>query len=298
MVIYRSGLTDSSRWDGLVLRPDDIVISTPSKCGTTWLQMICALLVFGGKLPDSLTGLSPWLDMRARPVDEVLAQLDAQRHRRIIKTHTPLDGLPRAEGVTYLVCGRDPREVAVSMVRHLDNLDEERITALLGQRPEPRSGAEPPPLRERVLDWIRDDRPPQENLSSLSGTVWHLADAWRRRDERGIVLLHYAELVADRAAVMRALADRLGIDVAPGEWAAMSAAASLDGMRERADAVAPDENLGLIKDHRSFFRGDSAATWRALMGPEDRAIYEARIQALCGPDEEFVGWLRAGPLDV
>jgi hypothetical protein len=36
---------DSSRWDGFELRPGDIIISTPPKCGTTWTQMICALLV-------------------------------------------------------------------------------------------------------------------------------------------------------------------------------------------------------------------------------------------------------------
>jgi hypothetical protein len=32
---YRQGLTDNSRWDGFAFRPDDIVISTRSKCGTT-----------------------------------------------------------------------------------------------------------------------------------------------------------------------------------------------------------------------------------------------------------------------
>jgi aryl sulfotransferase len=45
---YRGGLTDSERWDGFAFRPDDVVISTPSKCGTTWLQMICALLILIG----------------------------------------------------------------------------------------------------------------------------------------------------------------------------------------------------------------------------------------------------------
>ena len=44
--VYRCGLTDSSRWREFQLRPDDIVISVPSKCGTTWMQMICALLIF------------------------------------------------------------------------------------------------------------------------------------------------------------------------------------------------------------------------------------------------------------
>jgi aryl sulfotransferase len=39
----------------------------------------------------SLAELSPWLDISR---DEVQARLSAQRHRRFIKTHTPLDGIP------------------------------------------------------------------------------------------------------------------------------------------------------------------------------------------------------------
>ena len=42
---YEATVYDSSRWDGFELRPRDIIISTPPKCGTTWMQMICALLV-------------------------------------------------------------------------------------------------------------------------------------------------------------------------------------------------------------------------------------------------------------
>lgn len=36
-VHYTSIISDNERWDGFVLRPDDIVISTPAKCGTTWM---------------------------------------------------------------------------------------------------------------------------------------------------------------------------------------------------------------------------------------------------------------------
>src|SRR3712207_3557565 len=94
-VRYRSVVADSARWDRFDLRSGDIVISTPPKCGTTWTQALCAFLILGGPdLPAPLDQLSPWLDMQVRPIDEVRAELDAQQHRRFIKTHTPLDGLP------------------------------------------------------------------------------------------------------------------------------------------------------------------------------------------------------------
>ena len=95
---YVGTVFDSSRWDGFELRPGDIIISTPPKCGTTWTQMICALLVLQEpELPLPLDTLSPWIDMVTRARKEVFADLAAQTHRRFIKTHTPLDGIP-AEG--------------------------------------------------------------------------------------------------------------------------------------------------------------------------------------------------------
>ena len=121
---YRSIIADSGRWDGFAFRPGDVVISTPSKSGTTWMQMLCALLIFDGpEFPAPLEEVSPWLDNCTRPLAAVTAAYAAQTHRRFIKTHTPLDGLPLHADVTYLVVGRDPRDAAISMEHHVANMD-------------------------------------------------------------------------------------------------------------------------------------------------------------------------------
>ena len=62
---YEASMYDSNRWDGFELRPGDIIISTPPKCGTTWTQMICALLILQepvGSLPQRLAMVlgPPW----------------------------------------------------------------------------------------------------------------------------------------------------------------------------------------------------------------------------------------------
>ena len=60
---FVSSEEDSGRWAEFPFRPGDIVISTRSKHGTTWMQMICALLVFQTPdLPAPLGDLSPWVD--------------------------------------------------------------------------------------------------------------------------------------------------------------------------------------------------------------------------------------------
>jgi hypothetical protein len=300
--VYRGGFTDSSRWRGFPLRPDDIVISTPAKCGTTWMQMICALLIFQtAELPAALTTMSPWLDMRLRPLTDVTRALERQQHRRFIKTHTPLDGLPQLPGVSYVVVGRDPRDVAVSLDHHLINLDDQVIHRLLASDKEPSEDdppvkpARPASRRERVLQWIHDKRPATENFDSLRSVVHHLGQAWDRRSEPSVILVHHADLSRDLPGQMRRLADRLGLEVPRTRWPALVEAATFASMRARADQLVPDERLGLFTNESAFFRSGQPGQWRALLSEEDLAAYDTLIRSLAST--EFVDWVHSGTPD-
>ncbi len=294
---YRTSLEDSARWEEFAFRPGDIVISAPSKSGTTWTQMICALLIFQTvDLPAPLTALSPWLDMRVRPVSEVRAQLDAQRHRRFIKTHTPLDGLPADPRVTYVVVGRDPRDVAVSLRHQGANLKRDVIRRLVDD-PAPDDGSTQRPAatsdeRESLLQWMYNDESPLGNLDTLRGAVWHLAGGWHRRHDPNVVMLHYSDLSRDLEAEMRRLAGRLDITVPAQTWPALVEAATFDRMRERSDDLVPDERVGLFKDNRTFFRSGSSGQWQQWLTDEDVVRYEERVAALAPPD--LACWMNYG----
>ena len=126
----RTVVSDSALWSRFRFRDGDIVISTPPKCGTTWMQMLCALLVFGSAdLPRPLTEISPWLDATTYDTEAVLAGLEGQEHRRFVKTHTPLDGLPFEAGVTYVCVGRDPRDAMLSFEHAMANIHPDAIAA-------------------------------------------------------------------------------------------------------------------------------------------------------------------------
>ncbi len=250
-VHYTSSDEDSARWDGFPFRAGDIVISSRSKSGTTWVQMICALLVFRTPdLPDRLAELSPWLDWSIRPKRDVYAQLAAQRHRRFIKSHTPLDGLPSDPRVTYIVTGRHPLDMAVSLYHQGSNLDRRRMRDLMGQ-PEPKG--EPAPrsaLHEWLLAWIHDDVDPCRSLDSLPGVMMHLNDAWNRRDEPNVVLVHYDDLSADLGGEMRRLAGRLAVGLPDGLWPSLVEAATFDTMRSRAERAGAGRVGGAGGPHR------------------------------------------------
>ena len=118
-----------------------------------------------------------------------MQQLAAQEHRRFIKTHTPLDGIPLDPRATYIVTARHPLDMFVSLYHQSDNIDHGRLRQLTGQ-PEP---TEPPrprtPLHDRLLRWITSDPDPREYPDSLPGLMWHLSDAWSRRGEPNVLLV-------------------------------------------------------------------------------------------------------------
>jgi aryl sulfotransferase len=280
---YRSWLADSRRWDGFAFRPGDIVISTPSKCGTTWMQMICALLVHGRTdLPRPLTELSPWLDIRTEPLTNVVAALSAQRHRRFIKTHTPLDGLPFDERVMYVCVGRDPRDAAISSDHHDANVNREVLIQACPDGPTPADPAPPTDPAHRFWRWVEHNAPPAEGLELL---LHHLATFWDRRREPNVMLLHYADLRADLDAEMRRLAGWLGIAVDEERWPGLVAEAGFDRMRFRAGELAPQITMpGLWPDARRFFNRGTSGQWLSLFGPGDLDRYTSRVRRLAAPD--------------
>lgn len=287
---YRSIVADSSRWWGFEFRPDDIVISTPPKCGTTWMQMLCAMLVLGTTEFDRpLTHLSPWLDMQLNNPAEVVELLSAQQHRRFIKTHTPLDGLPFDERVTYLCVGRDPRDVALSWDNHMANIDRDKFLAAraaavglddlaeLGPPP----GPPPEDPIERFRQWVDAD---PATWMGLAHVLHHLQTFWERRDDPAVALFHYDDMRRDLPGQLRSLAEVLGIEVSDERIRQYAAAATFATMRQRAHDLAPSVDKGHWRDTTEFFHRGESGQWRAVLDDDTLAHYEARVTDLVAPD--------------
>ena len=92
---------DSTRWNTFKFRDDDVIVATYAKSGTTWMQQIVAQLVFGGGENHAVAKLSPWVDLRIIP-QQVIDDLEMQTHRRVMKTHLPVDALVYSPKAKYI----------------------------------------------------------------------------------------------------------------------------------------------------------------------------------------------------
>jgi aryl sulfotransferase len=293
---YTSIHFDSARWAEIELRPGDIVVSTPPKSGTTWVQMLCALLVFDGpRFPAPLEQLSPWVDMLDKPVAEVRETLEAQDHRRILKTHTPLDGVPMSDDVHYVVVGRDPRDVAVSFDHHMANLDVGRFLELRSRVADPAEPLTVPDLppadpADRFRDFVAGDV--DDGSLTLAYVLHHLRVGWDRRHEGNVHLVHYADLRRDLPGELFRLGRALDFTLTAGRAGDLAAEATIERMRERAHEVAPSASLGLWRDPSRFIRTGGTGEWRAWTTPADHDGYRSRVASLV--DADLDRWVHDG----
>lgn len=296
--------SDNTRWNGFAFRDEDIIISTPPKCGTTWMQTICALLIFQTPaFPQALDLISPWFDMLLRRREDVVADLEAQQHRRFIKSHTPFDGLPDDDRVTYICVARDPRDVALSWDNHFFNMDIPAMLTLreravgLDDLAELMPDGIPVPASselERFWQWVDDETPVEQTPTGLAATLHHLTTFWHERHRPNVVLMHFDELKPDLEGQMRGLAKRLGIEVADDLWPQLVRAATFEQMRGRATEVGPNNTEPIWLDPVRFFNKGTSGQWRRLLGADDLRRYEARVKELADP--EVVSWVHQGPI--
>jgi hypothetical protein len=293
---YLGRTSDNARWERFAFRDDDVVISTPSKCGTTWMQHIVGMLILDRTdLGAPISELSPWLDMLIRTDDEVFGMLDAQTHRRWIKTHTPLDGVPLHPTVTYIAVLRHPLDVALSDRDHSANQNIERVrelrAAVIGDL-DPQLAAtwpDPPDDATEYLRWFVDnDLPPSgSGPNGLADFCDQAGTYWARRNVPNVHLFHYQDLWDDLDGEMRRVARVL--DVAVDErWPEFVDAATLDSLRARAGSTAPEAHLSVWHDPQQFFRVGGRRDWAALLDTSDLDHFHDRLIDLAGDATPWV----------
>lgn len=279
---------DSTVWNDFVFRGDDIVIGTYAKAGTTWMQQIIAQLVFDGEEGLNVAEMSPWIDLRVPPKEVKLPKVEAQTHRRFVKTHLPVDALQFSKRAKYIYIGRDGRDVVWSLHNHHANANDAWYEALNDTpgRVGPPIGRPGEDIKQYFSDWMEGDGHPfwpfWENIRS-----W-----WEIRNLPNVMLVHFAGLKADMPGEIRNIAAFLDIPIDESKRDAILKHCSFDYMKEHADKSVPIGGSFWDGGAQTFINKGTNGCWRDELSADDISVYEARAKAELG--EDCARWLATG----
>jgi aryl sulfotransferase len=256
--------------------------------------MLCALIVHGTEVfPQPLRRLSPWFEGRVCDADEVIANLEAQTHRRIIKTHVPLPMLPYHLEVSYVYGGRDPRDAFLSMWEHLSHLSAAGKALITNATQSARlfgEGMQPDRLFPLWLyrgeaAWLRDGFPFGSVLSNAQ-----LSWPWRIRSN--VLFVHFRNLSEDLPGQFERLARFLGTPIPSAQRELLVRHATLPAMRARSHEIAPDVEVGLWARSEQFFVAGRLRQWEQALSARNRELYAHRAPQLI--DDDARHWLESG----
>lgn len=129
--------------EAFAARPDDIIVSTYAKAGTTWMQQIVHGLRTGGDMDfGEITDVVPWIELAHDVGWDIEGAQKASP--RAYKTHYDYGGVPK--GARYIWVVRGPKDTAVSFYNFMNGWILERdavsiddfVQQFFLQRPAPR----------------------------------------------------------------------------------------------------------------------------------------------------------------
>ena len=279
---------DSTIWNDFQFRDDDIIIATYAKSGTTWMQQIIAQLLFEGDPDLAVADISPWLDLRVPPKAAKLPYVEAQTHRRFLKTHLPVDALVFSPQARYLYIGRDGRDVVWSLYNHHANANQLWYDALneTPGRVGPPIERPPEDIREYWRDWLALDGHPFWSFWDNVRTWWQI------RNLPNVRLVHFSELKRDLPGTIRQIAEFLQIPINESRWSAILEHCSFEWMKRNATKSVPLGGLFWDAGAGVFINKGVNGRWADVLTAEEAVEYEKIAVSQLGP--ECAQWLATG----
>ena len=281
---------DSTIWNDFPFRDDDIIIATYAKSGTTWMQQIVSQLIFDGEVGLPVADMSPWMDLRVPPAPVKLGMVEAQEHRRFLKTHLPVDALVFSPKAKYIYIARDGRDVLWSLRNHHTTANEKWYGAL-NDTPGlvgPPMGKPEGDIKEYFHKWLNEDGYPFYSMWDNVNSWWAI------RDLPNVHFVHFANLKKDMPGEIRKIAAFLDIPVNEAKWEAVLEHCSFNYMRENAPTSVPLGGALWEGGAKSFIHKGTNGRWRDVLSEAESANYERIAEEKLGA--ACAHWLKTGEM--
>jgi aryl sulfotransferase len=281
---------DSTIWNEFRFRDDDIIISTYAKSGTTWMQQIISQLLFSGEAGLEVASMSPWLDLRVPPKEVKLPVVEAQSHRRFIKTHLPVDALVFSSKAKYIYIGRDGRDVLWSLYNHHLTANQTWYGAL-NDTPGlvgPPIGPPSASIVEYYHEWLDRDGHPWWSF-------WdNVRSWWEIRSLPNVCMVHFANLKKDMPDEIRRIAEFLEIPLNGEKWNAILHHCSFDYMKANATKSVPLGGAFWDGGAQTFIHKGVNGRWREVLQKTEAEKYDQIAARQLDPT--CAHWLATGEI--
>ncbi|MCA9648824.1 MAG: sulfotransferase domain-containing protein [Myxococcales bacterium] len=231
----------------------DVFVATFAKSGTNWAMQMCQQIASRGTAEfEHIHQLVAWPEApyAVVPLDDPGPQRSSPTGLRVIKTHLWAFAVPYDPAAKYVTIIRDPKEVVVSAYYFL--------LGLLG-------------IRDRVspAEWIelslQDDRFPRQWAE-------HSMSYWLWRSKPNVLVRTFADLKADHAGTVDALAALMGVALSEAERAAVIERSTFSTMKSIDERFAPPRTpLVRADQHPNMMRRGASGRADELMGADARA---------------------------
>ena len=252
------------------------------------MQQIISQMLFAGDTDMDTQAMSPWIDYTIPAKEVKLPAVEAQTHRRFVKTHLPVDALVYSPKAKYIYIGRDGRDVLWSLYNH-HSMGNDAMYHALNDSP----GRVGPPLerpsadiREYWHEWLDRDGFPYWSFWENVRTWWAI------RNLPNILMVHFDVLKKRMPEEMRRIAAFLDIPIDESKWDAIVEHCGFDWMREHGEKIVPMGGVMWTGGIKTFIHKGTNGRWRETLSAAESAEYEARALAEVGP--ECAHWLATG----
>ncbi len=243
-------------------RHSDIYVSTFSRSGTTWMQLILYQLTTTDGNMDfhHLFDISPWIfysTIRGIPPVQV-------PDPRILKTHEPYDFFPKSTKGKFIYVIRDGRDVIVSLYYHKIN-----VRGYDGS------------FDEHVNDFINND---------YYNWFEHVR-AWLENTENSPILyIQYEHLKRNFREAVEKIASFCNIDLSEKRMSRIEERTSFAFMKAHQKQLGPHPThfagvsnpAYVVRDPSQFVRNGQIGDGMLLLEPHHIAMYENKFDAVLG----------------
>ena len=230
-------------------------------------------------------------------MEEDLALLSAQTHRRFVKSHMPFDCLPVYQEMKYIHVARDGRDACMSFHNHLTGMAPSVFSTIARNAIEDGLTGPPPPTpadpREYYLLWIAQAEGVE--TGGARGSYFAFEKTyWDERSRPNLLMVHYNDLKADLAGEIARMSDFLEIVTPPARIAEFARAAEFSTMKGQGDEIMSSLATHFVGGSQRFLHKGTNGRWRDVLTKDDLTRFDSALHKALPP--ACASWLQSGRL--